>query len=549
MPVSRQQKALSIMIKRKLYLVHRWLGVAMSLFFLMWFVSGVVMMYMPFPSLSSQERLSSLPNLSENTVLTGPYALMKKVGAENIDQLRLTTFLARPVYFLKTTENEFYGVFADNGEVIPKVTSSIALRIAQVFNQNKQVNENENANTSSDQPLVLIEKIVDIDQWTVSGGLDPHRPFYKVNVDDDEGTHLYVSIKSGEVVRDTSRRERFWNWLGANLHWIYPVQLRKHPSVWHWVVVILSFFGVVSVLTGSVIGLMRLRLKKRYRGKDVTPYKGSGKYHHILGLVCCTFLFSYMFSGLLSMNPFGVFSSDVQCEINEGLYSGTLALDNPSLSLSNIQKILKHHKDLKEIDFYQVADKVFPLGAFTAGQTLLNPINNDRLFTHIESTVKEAINHCTPNATVEQVIKLEKYDSYYYSHHGAEKSLPVYRFKVSDSEKTYIYINAVTGKWVMANHTKRRVQRWLFNGLHSLDFLFLIERRPLWDVSVILLCVLGTLMSLTSVVIGSRRLYTRVRKNQRSHLNRTYDAALKKMSVSYIKRKSITLIKRDSNLP
>ncbi len=30
-----------------------------------------------------------------------------------------------------------------------------------------------------------------------------------------------------------------------------------------------------------------------------------------------------------------------------------------------------------------------------------------------------------------------------------------------------------------------RLQRWLFNGLHSLDFSFWYSRRPLWDIGMI----------------------------------------------------------------
>jgi hypothetical protein len=41
-----------------------------------------------------------------------------------------------------------------------------------------------------------------------------------VPIDDAEGTVLYVSSTTGQVVRDTTRSERIWNWLGANLHWI-----------------------------------------------------------------------------------------------------------------------------------------------------------------------------------------------------------------------------------------------------------------------------------------------------------------------------------------
>ncbi len=43
---------LSTRAKRWLYLIHRWAGVVLCLFFAMWFVSGVVMMYVGYPKLT-----------------------------------------------------------------------------------------------------------------------------------------------------------------------------------------------------------------------------------------------------------------------------------------------------------------------------------------------------------------------------------------------------------------------------------------------------------------------------------------------------------------
>ena len=58
--------------KRWLYLVHRWLGVLLCAFFAMWFVSGVVMMYVGYPKLTQAERLAHLPPLRSATL--GAYA-------------------------------------------------------------------------------------------------------------------------------------------------------------------------------------------------------------------------------------------------------------------------------------------------------------------------------------------------------------------------------------------------------------------------------------------------------------------------------------------
>jgi hypothetical protein len=50
------------------------------------------------------------------------------------------------------------------------------------------------------------------------------------------------------------------------------------------------------------------------------------------------------------------------------------------------------------------------------------------------------------------------------------------------------------------------VERWLFNGLHSLDFPFWYDVRPLWDIGVILLSIGGLALSGIGIVLGVRRI-------------------------------------------
>ncbi|KAA9160182.1 PepSY domain-containing protein, partial [Delftia sp. BR1] len=59
-------------LKRWLFLLHRWLGIALCLFFALWFVSGMVMMYVGYPKLTQAERLRHLPALDGNAALLAP---------------------------------------------------------------------------------------------------------------------------------------------------------------------------------------------------------------------------------------------------------------------------------------------------------------------------------------------------------------------------------------------------------------------------------------------------------------------------------------------
>ncbi len=50
--------------RRVFIYTHRWLGIAGCILFVVWFVSGVVMMYVGYPKLTPLERLQHLPDLS-----------------------------------------------------------------------------------------------------------------------------------------------------------------------------------------------------------------------------------------------------------------------------------------------------------------------------------------------------------------------------------------------------------------------------------------------------------------------------------------------------
>ena len=48
------------------------------------------------------------------------------------------------------------------------------------------------------------------------------------------------------------------------------------------------------------------------------------------------------------------------------------------------------------------------------------------------------------------------------------------------------------------------MSRWLYHGLHSLDFPWLYNYRPLWDIVVITFMVGGTALCVTSLILAWR---------------------------------------------
>lgn len=67
---------------RMLILFHRWLGVALCLLFAMWFASGIVMHFVPFPAFAEAERFAGLAPIDLANVKRGPAEAWKKAGSQ-----------------------------------------------------------------------------------------------------------------------------------------------------------------------------------------------------------------------------------------------------------------------------------------------------------------------------------------------------------------------------------------------------------------------------------------------------------------------------------
>ena len=77
---------------KALVLLHRWLGIGFCLLFAMWFASGIVMHFVPFPSLDEAARFAGLPPIDLSQVLREPD---EAAAASNKGQVRRVRLLQR----------------------------------------------------------------------------------------------------------------------------------------------------------------------------------------------------------------------------------------------------------------------------------------------------------------------------------------------------------------------------------------------------------------------------------------------------------------------
>ena len=507
-------------IKRALYLTHRWLGVVLCLFMAMWFLSGVVMMYVGYPKLTNHERLSALPLLTgSNCCVSLPEALAaaKGIGASvsgsaNVNTppraARLTSVAGAPRYVFTFEGNQRVAVDAQSGKRIERVSAPDAVASARAFMRN----------TQAEYVGVVTE-----DAWTHSAALKPYRPLHHIQMHDAAGTTLYVASNTGEVVRDASRLERNWNWLGAWIHWLYPFRGGALDAAWHDIVVYTSIVGTVLAIVGMVLGVWRWRFSGQYKTGSRSPYReGWMRWHHIVGLVFGVLTVTFIFSGLMSMNPFKVLDSgapklDQRAGASTRWQASAFSVDTHDA----IKRFAATDFTPVELEWRVVDGKGYVLALDALARSRLLAANSTKPaaepFARFEmGMLQSMVTRWFPNNKVTEATVLTEYDTYYYSREahtmsgGSSKPLPVLRVKFDDANATWLHLDPYTGATLNQLDSHRRVGRWLFAFLHSFDWLPLLNNRPAWDFWMILISVGGFVTSFTGIVIGWRRLRQKV---------------------------------------
>src|SRR5690606_1972655 len=268
--------------------LHRYLAIAVGLLMTLWCLSGFVMMYQSYPSLSSAERLAGLEplNLTACCELTG----LAQDDLAAAPAFRVEMLLGEPVLRLGGSRGQTLPPLKlRSGLPLQELSREEVLQVARRFGT---------GNGIAGEPRRA--EIIDIDQWTIQSARR-NQPAWKVAFDDPAGTQIYISGRSGEVFQDSNRRERVLSWLAAIPHWLYPTVLRQNGALWAEVVIWTSVAGTFLAATGLYVGIARLRRRKG--GALGSPFRGWWYWHHVGGLLFGVLTLTWVFSGLMTMGP------------------------------------------------------------------------------------------------------------------------------------------------------------------------------------------------------------------------------------------------------
>jgi uncharacterized iron-regulated membrane protein len=473
---------------RWLLLLHRYLGIAVGALMVMWCASGVVMMYVGYPALDANLRVRNLAPIDWSGCCKISEAQL--TDSSSIDHAQIEMMAGHPVL---GAGRQFRPIDLITGSALDRISAGQAATVANGF-------------VKETSPAPLPFTLIDYDQWTVSDEFDADRPLYRFALRDKLQTELYVSSKTGRAVQITTAGGRFWNWLGAVPHWLYFAELRRDASLWSAAVIYTSLLGCFLAGIGLYIGVRQMIAQPPGRG---SPYRGFNLWHHLAGLVFGLFALTWVLSGLLSMNPWGLLEGG-SAEPERARLRG------PSSSGAQLKQALQAiafapSTDVVSFAFSPLDGRPFFVATTAQGKRqrfdgsgAYAPLNESD-WSYVATTLNGRGPPISPSLMTQE-------DPYYFGHHAEAPPLPVYRMVLRDGSHTRYYIDPVSGMLVAKIDRAAQAYRWWHEGLHRMDFAAVLRVRPWWDALMLLLMSGVTFVCVTGVYLGFRRIARALRR-------------------------------------
>ena len=518
-------------MKKLLYQIHRWGGILLALFMLVWFASGLVTMYASPSALGRTEQLAhrapvdpqagwlslgeawqrseaarlKLPAPKGERGEADEKADVTRPGQATIAEARLVRQAGVPLWLVDDSQGRKLALSALDGS-LHQVQVDEAARVAREW-----------LTLDADRPEADAAAVRHLDTGPQDSGVRNQanlRPFHRFAVG-DTGRELLVSARTGEVVRDTTAFERGLYWTGNWIHLLRPMdsiglgQYRSDVQAW------LGAIAVAACITGLIIGWQRWRPgwggRETYSQGRVHPYRDVwNTWHFWVGLIGGSFALMWAFSGFLNTNPWQLVSPANPGREDLARFQGgqapaamlawqpgPLASGTGTASGQPPVELAWRHLGTQAVLLGTTADgersAVAVPGAATA-------IGQDQVLASLTSW--------RPGAQPKSHELQTDYDSYYYPRHHqttVERPLPVLRVELDDSVGTRLYIDPLDGRVLTQQDRSRRVYRWLYSALHHWDVGWLYQ-RPVWDAWMLPWVLMGIVLGGTSVVLGTKRL-------------------------------------------
>ncbi|RYG35591.1 MAG: hypothetical protein EON93_06325 [Burkholderiales bacterium] len=463
------------MIIKPLIVIHRYVGVVLGVLMTTWCLSGFVMMYQSFPATTQEERLAGLEALNLTQCCT---ELPAEAARGNV---RIEMLNGNPV--ARTGGRGGQQTYdLTTGEKTGTLDEAGVRRLAETFA----------AGNAIDGQITKLEQIR-VDQWTAQTARRS-QPLWRAEFNDPGNTLVYVNASGADILSDANATERLLSWFGAIPHWLFPTVLRENQPLWYGIMTWSAAIGCFLVITGMTIGFVRLR----GRSGKWWPYKRPlWMWHHMFGTFAGALVVTWTFSGLLTMQPWGLLESE--STVNRGDLSSRMTWAETRPLIDQLKQ--QDRSDIISIRTAPFMDNPYIIATTRDGSEI-------RLGSEGVATVQQAELEAGLAAkgglfAAGKLEVLTTEDEYYYGH-KRDVDLPVYRLTLSDPDETRVYFDYETGEVRrFADATAKRF-RWFESALHRMDLPFM-RSRPVWDIVTMLLLAAVTVVCATGAWLSIKR--------------------------------------------
>jgi hypothetical protein len=480
---------------------------------LIWFLSGIVLAYYPWPALTESKERALLQPFDPPASLVG-FAAAQRIAADYLAEHAViapthssTLVAGRLMRWGDGLAYQLWGerdghytslalVDAQHGTLLSPVTPEMATGSARRI-----------AGTASH--VVQVDLLQRGDQYMMNRGYAYEFPAYRIRFDDSRSTAVYVGLRGGTPFGVVTTLTRLTTWFGTVPHWLYfQWLLQDHEGLWIAANLSLPAMGVLLALTGIVLGCSQLFPRRKRREWRPSPYRGVSKWHHLAGVVFGLLVLTWAFSGVLQM-----FGGSNQARPGHAADVRGGPVDWGSVRLSEAEAISR----LREsnlggtpvaIDFYQFQGRPGFDVHLSDGREFWVDAESGAVRGEIARQEAEEAGRRVMGDTsrVRNVERIASYDTYYYARPGREMHLPAWRIRYADGENSALYLDAINGTPVGFVDRAARRSRWLRDAIHSFDYPALNNRRPLWDLVILPFLLAGSVSAFTGVWLLLRRI-------------------------------------------
>jgi uncharacterized iron-regulated membrane protein len=266
------------------------------------------------------------------------------------------------------------------------------------------------------------------------------------------------------------------------------------------VVIWTSLLGTFLTATGLYIGIRQLG-RKRNGGSLSSPYRGVMFFHHVPGVIFGLFALTWVLSGLLSMNPWGLLEG-------EGIADDSARLKGAAPTFIQVEDWLRHlpQDSLQRavsVELTPLAGHFFTMATSADGSRTRFDSEGSPRSLGAQEIQSAALRIAGPGASWQL---LTKEDAYHYSVMRQYAQLPAIRVASGSESPTYYYLDPTSGALIDKADAGGKSYRWWHSGLHRLDFAPALRTSIARNLLMLPLLIGAALLCATGAYIGIRRL-------------------------------------------